>query len=205
MRSAIDRIMAETTEETKSADYPFPWGYSLKLLGIIIDCQWSFQENLQIVRSKGKRRFDIIKRAASASWGLESRIPAVTTHALVESIIVYGLAMTGSHATLQERQDIDKVAINPSARSKTGAGFTSRRESPRIMADTRAMVNHYKLKTANMEDRTMRASGANARKNEEKFAGKYYKINKMEQNSNYFVGWRATTARRNQERKNNRN
>ena len=52
---------------------------------------------------------------------------AITTHAPVESVINYGLVMTGPRATVQECRGIDKVAMNPAARKFTGTGYTTRR------------------------------------------------------------------------------
>ena len=95
----------------------------------------------------------------------------------MESVINYGLAMIGSHASLQECQEIDKATMNPAARRITGTGYTTRRESLHIMADTRPMVNHYLLKSANMIDRIMRAGGTNAEKNLKRFLREYFVLN----------------------------
>ena len=104
MRHAIDKLLAHTNEEANNSERPFPLKFSFRLLGIIVDCQWAFREHLQNVRSKAIRRYNIIKRVANTSWGLEGRILAITTHSLMESVINYGLAIMGSHASLRECQ-----------------------------------------------------------------------------------------------------
>ena len=107
------------------------------------------------------------------------------------SVINYGLAMTGPHVPAQECQDLDKVALNPAARTIAGAGFATRRKTLHVMADTMTMINHYILKTANMLDRTLKAEGTYAKTNVEEFASRYYALTGGGgRNSEYFPKWR---------------
>ena len=147
---------------------------------------------MQTMKTKAIRRYNIIRRVANAKWGLESRILAVTTHSLVESVINYGLAIIGPHLTTQECQEIDKATMNTSARKITGTGYTTRRETLHIMADTRTMTNHFVLKTANMLDRVLRAEGANAKTKAEEFTKRYYKQQERRGSTNeeYFWNWK---------------
>ena len=79
----------------KEGELPYPWTYSFKLLGVVLDCHWNFRAHFEEVRKKAAKRIHIIQRVSGTVWGMESRILAVSTHALVESVVNYGFATTG--------------------------------------------------------------------------------------------------------------
>ena len=77
----------EYAEEGESQELPFPWKFSFRLLGIIIDCQWAFNEHVEGLMAKAAKRMGILNRIGNTTWGLESRILSITTHSLVESVV----------------------------------------------------------------------------------------------------------------------
>ena len=87
---------------------------------------------------------------------------ATTTHALIESIIGYGLATTGSHTRAEELRAIDTRFLHRAARRVAGTNITMRKETLMIMADLTSVVNQYVLKIANVLDRTLIAGGTAA-------------------------------------------
>ena len=60
-----------------------------------MDCHGEFQEHVKELRIKAIKRPTIISKVASTIWGMESRTLAVTAHALLESIVNYGLPVEG--------------------------------------------------------------------------------------------------------------
>ena len=122
-----------------------------------------------MVRSKAIRRRNIIRRVANSKWGLESRILAITTHALVESVINYGLTLTGSSISTDDMGRLDTMILNPIARRVTGVGYSIRREILFTLADIRSAQNHYLLKVANVADRILRAGGTQAQENMKRY------------------------------------
>ena len=106
--------------------------------------------------------------------GLETRILAITTHALIESVANYGLATFGSHITKKDENELDAILLNRAARRVIGTGITVRREILHMLADTRTATNRYILKTANILDRTMRATGTTAKDTAEKNLNLHY-------------------------------
>ena len=107
-------------------------------------------------------------------WRLESRILTVTAHALIESIVGYGLATTGSHAGIGELREIDARYLDRVARRVVGTNMTMRTETLMILADTAGMINHFVLKCANVLDRTLRAGGTAAQENAWKVLQRHY-------------------------------
>ena len=77
---------------------------------------------------KAVRRMAIINKVAHTKWGMESRILTVTTHALVESLVNYGLAVTGSNISTIDQSRVDSSILSRVARKIVGVGPTIRRE-----------------------------------------------------------------------------
>ena len=161
----VDRLECEEQMGRKQEDLPYPWKYSFRLLGMVIDCHWVFEEHIRDMRSRAVKRLAVLGRVANTNWGLENRILSITTHSLVESLINYGSAVYGSHCGREQGEKIDSMILNKAARKVTGTGFATRREILHILADTRSFDNHYNLKAANIVDRALRADGTNAQKN----------------------------------------
>ena len=139
-----------------------------------LDCHWSFEEQLKELKAKAKRRLVIISKVANTIWGLESRILAITTHSLVESVANYGLASFGGHLPERDIAPIGTTIINRAARKVIGTGPTIRREILYALADMRSINNHFILKVANILDRTLRATGTAAEKKAKQVCIKQY-------------------------------
>ena len=95
----------EEQTSTQEICLPFPWSYSFRLLGVVVDCGWRFHQHFVELQSKLARRPQAMRKVSGTVWGLESRILAVTAHALLGSVVGYGLATTGSRAMLQTHPD----------------------------------------------------------------------------------------------------
>ena len=141
---------------------PYPNKYCFRLLGVVLDCHWTFEEHIKELKATAKRRLVILNRVGNTNWGLESRIMAITTHSLIESVTNYGLASFGRHLWDQDRSSVDTTILNKAARKVVGAGPTIRTEILYALADMRSMTNHYILKVANILDRTLREKGTAA-------------------------------------------
>ena len=88
-----DLIHLESKEgEERDMGLPFPWTHSFKLLGVTLDCHWHFREHFHEVQKKAAGRLQIVRRAGGAISGMERRVVAISSHALVETIVDYGRA-----------------------------------------------------------------------------------------------------------------
>ena len=87
----------------------------------------------------------------------------------MESIIGYGLTLTGSSTTVEDLERIDTAALNPIARRVAGAGYSVRREVLYSLADLRTIQNHYLPKVADVLDRVLRAGQTQAQENLQKY------------------------------------
>ena len=143
---------------------PFQRVTSFKLLGLVLDQVWSFGGHMNDTQRKMKLRTAILQKVSNSVWGLENRILTITVHALLESIINYGLTVIGSAASTEDFESVDKTVLNPVARKVAGVGFSARREVLYPLADMRSTHNHYLLKVANVLDRTLRASNTQAQR-----------------------------------------
>ena len=81
---------------------------------------------------------------SNATWGLETGILAITTHSLKEGVIGYELATYSARITDKDEQALDTDLLNKAAIRIIGTGITVRRKILHMLADTRAMKNHYK-------------------------------------------------------------
>ena len=106
MHQDVERIQSEQSG-AQQVQLPFCWTYSFQLLGVVLDCRWSFHQHFLEQRGRLTRRLQALRKVSGSAWGLESRILATTAHALVESIVQYGLATTGAHASVQDLRRID--------------------------------------------------------------------------------------------------
>ena len=103
---------------------------------------------------------------------MESRIQAISTHALIESAASYGLAVTGKHVSQQVMDRIDTGALNIAARKIVGSNISARKEILFAISDIKNVYNHYIAKTANMLDRVLRSTNAAAQESAWKFIDK---------------------------------
>ena len=108
-------------------------------------------------------RMSILRGLSGLSWGLETRILAITAHALMESVIGFGLTVAGSALSDKGFRQLDSRVLNPAARHIAGVSSTTRREIMFALADIKSVQFHYLLKNANIVDRALRAGGARVR------------------------------------------
>ena len=152
------------TQDEGDLELPYQQTTSFKLLGLTMDNVWSFGGHMNDTQRKMKLRKAVLQKVSSSVWGLENRILTITVHALLESIFSYGLTVTGSAASVEDFESIDKKVFNPVARKVAGVGFPARREIIYTLADIRSAHNHYLLKVANVVDRTLRAGQTQAQR-----------------------------------------
>ena len=106
MNATLDALEDEAAEG-KGKELPLRWVYSSKLLGIILDGNWNFGGQLSKMRSKIATILQVLAKVGNTMWELESRILSIMTHALIESIVCYGLATTGSRWTVKDASIAD--------------------------------------------------------------------------------------------------
>ena len=94
---------------------------------------------------------------------------SITAHTLVESVIKYGLTLTGASTTAEDLGRLDTSALNPIKRRVPGVGYSIRRHVLFALADVRSVQNHYLLKVADVMDRVLRASSTQAEANFQKY------------------------------------
>ena len=164
MERDIERLQSKQ-QGVQQATHPFKWVYSFKLLRVILDCGWIFHQHFQELRGKLVERLQAMRKVSGAAWGLECRILAITTHALIESVVGYGLATTGAHVNEQELRNLDTLFLNKAARRAVGTHIKMRIETMHFLADTASAMNHYIVKTANVTGRMLRAKGTIAQAN----------------------------------------
>ena len=138
--------------------------------------QWSFREHVECLKAKAAKRMGILNKVGSTTWGLESRILAITTHSLVESVASYGLAAYGSHISQLASRKIDTGLLTRAARRTVGTGPAARREILRALAYTKPFSNHYVRKSANVFDGVLRSTGTSARLTAVKFLHEHYHL-----------------------------
>ena len=151
MSQDLDRIQSQQQGED-AIQLPFEWTYSFKLLGVILDCNRSFRQHFREMKTELGKRLRIIDKVRNATWGLECRILASTSHVSVESVLCYGLATTGAHTNTQELGRVDTMALKRAARRVAGTNITMHIESLMMLAGIRSARNHYALKSANAID-----------------------------------------------------
>ena len=81
-------------------------------------------------------RLAISKRAASSTWGPDSRIASITTHAFLESAIDYGLAVMGTQTSHVNEDRTGSQILAVAVRRTAGTGFAASWEIIRVFADT---------------------------------------------------------------------
>ena len=144
------------------------------------------------MHKKATKRLQIVKRVSGTVWGMEARILAISTHALIESVVNYGLATTGSHVGQQILDKIDTGILNNAARKVIGTNIAARREVLYSMADVRTSHNHYVVKTANMLDRALRASNTAAKTNAWGFLDTQYTQTSKEKGKMQECKWKVS-------------
>ena len=96
MRQALERIRNKQKGlEEKAEERPFNWVRSFKLLGVVLESEWEFEQHLEEAKVHAMKRWAVQNKVGNAVWGMGSRILSVTAHSLVGSVVSYGLATTG--------------------------------------------------------------------------------------------------------------
>ena len=149
----------------ENSKLPYQDSGNFKLLGLTLDSQWAFHGHHTGLLKKLRVRSAVLRKVSNTKWGLENRILTITVHALIESVIGYGLSLTGSSISVEDMEKMDTVVLNPMARRVTGLGYSARREVLFSLADMRTTQNHYLQKVANVLDRVLRAGGTQAQTN----------------------------------------
>ena len=101
----------------------------------------------------------MLRKVSNATWGLENRVLTITVHALVESVLGYGLSLTGSSTAQEDLVGVDATILNPMARRVTGVGYPARREILYSLADMRPTQNHYLLNVALYDGQSPQGAG----------------------------------------------
>ena len=105
-----------------------------------------FDEHIRGLHSKATKKLSALNRVASSVWGFESRILSITVHALVESVVNYGLPVYGAHYGSHRAEEKDRSILNKAARKVAGTGISLRRGMVNKLADAKSFYNHSVLK-----------------------------------------------------------
>ena len=134
--SDLDKILLPSNEKTQ-AELPFLWQLSYRLLEVQLDSHWSFREHAEFTETKAARRLAISTRVGNSAWELEGGILEIATHSLLESFMGYGLTVTGTRISRWEFDLLGAGTLPRAARRIAGTGSTARRETLRVLSDTR--------------------------------------------------------------------
>ena len=165
MQRALGKLEFQVGAGEGNLELPYAWKYSFKLLGIILDCHWISEEHSREMRLKASKRLSVLRRVANSMWGFGSGILSVTSHALIGSVVNYGLAVYGAHCSQQQADKVESALLHKAARKITGTSATVRREMAHVLADTKSFSDHNLRKSANVVDRAHRATGTRAQAN----------------------------------------
>ena len=101
----------------------------------------------------------ILRKVRNTRWGFDCKIIAIIAHALLESLIDYGLAIS----------QIGAIEMNPAERTAAGVDFTRRRAILHLLADLRAARNRNFSKPDKLLDRVLIAVDAEAHRHLQDF------------------------------------
>lgn len=89
---------------------PIDLGKSIKVLGLVIDCNLNFGQHLDQTIKKASGLYRMVATAARAQWGLNSDIVRLIYLAVVEPTILYGASVWGD-AVLKKtyRRRLDRI------------------------------------------------------------------------------------------------
>ena len=76
--------------------YPFPITDAVKIHGVTFDTQFTLDERFKNVMTKAALRQRLLNRVANCRWGLEVGTLHITQNAVINSLLRYALAVTGS-------------------------------------------------------------------------------------------------------------
>ena len=143
MTRALDQLGTKEGERAAAPKLPYTRRYGFESLGIIVGCQWVFQERVTGLRTKIIKRLSVSRRVANATWVLEARIFSIAGHAFPGSVIDCWPSVYGTHCSKQTSGKTDSAALNKVARNVIGRGITVRREVMHVLSDSESVTNHY--------------------------------------------------------------
>ena len=79
---------------------------------MVLDCKWNFQGNLDTAEKEAIKRSQVLNEVGNSTWGLESRVLAIATHALPQSVPNYGPPFVGTHVGPVEMTTMGGPIIN---------------------------------------------------------------------------------------------
>ena len=150
---------------TKIAALPFAWLYPFELLGALSDGNWNFRQHFQGPRGQASARFRATLNVGYSVWALEARIPPMATHALPESAIRFGWAITRGNVNLRELRRVDAHLLDKAASKIVGIDIATNREILFTLAIVKTSPRYYVLKKVNTLARVLRADGTGAQRN----------------------------------------
>ena len=139
---------------------PYPEVEEMRILGVIFDCDFSFERHFTRICEKTRVRMAILGRLATSSWGLESTMMRITGEALVVSLLRFGLTVVGSGLADGLMRRLDTTILNVMARRTTGVARTARIPVLHATAGILSAHNLFIQQCASMVDLSLRATGA---------------------------------------------
>ena len=138
LKARQDGEEGQVEQEKSSPKLLFDANEDFRLLGLQLDEHWSSRSHIEEVKKKTGVRLTILRRLSGLNRGPETRILAITEHALMESVIGYGLTNTGSALSRKDFRQWDTRVLNPVARHITGVSPATRREVTSTLADIKS-------------------------------------------------------------------
>ena len=148
------------TGSLNTASLPFAEVSQIKILGLLVDYRFCFQQHTAQLLGQAKTRMGILARASGFTWGLETNVLRITAGALVTSLLRYEVSVHGSGPYEQFLSRIDTCIINITARRVIGAGRSTRFPVLLATAGMKSIRNLYLQHNAKMLDSSLRATSS---------------------------------------------
>ena len=113
-------------EDEPRTGLPYQVSDEIKILGVLIDRNFRFEEHIAGIRDRAKMRMVISSRLAGCTWGAEVGLLMHTGDAPVTSLLRYGLLVVGSGAYKQALRALEVGVTSVLARKILGVGRTAR-------------------------------------------------------------------------------
>ena len=154
-QTALEPILPSTA-------LPYTKVPQIKILGVIFDERFSFEEHYNRLLERAQVRMGVITRLCGYKWGLETRMLRLTGQSLVISLLKYGYTVTGSGLTELQLHQLNTRLLNPLARRIVGVGPSARLPILYAMAGILTSHNSYIQLCGEMLNRILRANGSSA-------------------------------------------
>ena len=145
------------SEQLPDAALPYSQVSRIKILGMLFDQRFSFEDHMSKILAKARTRLAILNKVAGSSWGLETGMLRLTGKSLVLSLLRYGQTVVGSSLSEKWMSLIDTRIINILARKIVGAGPSARLSVLRAIAGVESSHNMYIQQCAKMLNLILRA------------------------------------------------